>query len=153
MTGLSVPRWAGDAAVGLALALGGVALLWLAAPIPRGSVGTPGPGFMPTVLGVALIGLGLACALRAWRERDGTAVTLADRKAAVCLVALAAAALGFIPLGFVPTVALLLAVLFTVLAGKPWWRAALYGLGASLALHGVFQRILGLGLPAGIWPF
>ncbi|RAI34058.1 tripartite tricarboxylate transporter TctB family protein [Rhodoplanes roseus] len=153
MTGLSLPRWAGDAAVGLALAVAGVALAIMAWPIPRGEVGNPGPGFMPFVLGLALVGLGLACALRALREHDATAVVLANRKAAVCLAMLLAAALAFIPVGFVPTVAVMLSVLFAVLAGMPWWRAALSGCGASLALFAVFQYALGLGLPAGIWPF
>lgn len=153
MTGLGLPRWAGDAAVGLALSAVGGALLVLARPIPLGEVGNPGAGFMPSVLGLLLIGLGLACAVRAWREHDGAPVLLANRKAAVCLLTLAGAALAFIPVGFVPTVALLLTVLFAVLAEKPWWRAALYGAGASLALSVVFQRVLGLGLPAGVWPY
>nr|WP_284701427.1 tripartite tricarboxylate transporter TctB family protein [Rhodoplanes tepidamans] len=150
---MSLPRWAGDAAVGVALSGAGVALAILAWPIPRGSVGNPGPGFMPFVLGLALVGLGLACAVRALREHDGAAVALASRKTAVCLLTLLAAALAFIPLGFVPTVAVMLSILFAVLAEKPWWRAVLYGCGASLALDAVFERVLGLGLPAGIWPF
>ncbi|NVO16768.1 MAG: tripartite tricarboxylate transporter TctB family protein [Rhodoplanes sp.] len=153
MTGLGVSHRAGDAAVGLALAAGGIALAILAWPIPRGEIGNPGPGFMPFVLGLLLIGLGLVCAIRALREHDTTMVVLANRKSAVCLVALAAAALAFIPVGFVPTVAVFLTVLFGVLAEKPWWRAAIYGCGASVALFVVFEQLLGLGLPAGIWPF
>jgi putative tricarboxylic transport membrane protein len=153
MTGLGLPRFAGDAAVGLALAAAGVALAWLAWPIPRGDIGNPGPGFMPFVLGLALIGLGLVCAVRALREHDATAVVLANRKSAVCLVTLAAAALAFIPLGFLPTVAVMLSILFAVLGEKPWWRAVLYGCGASVALDVVFEQLLGLGLPAGVWPF
>ncbi|MFL9828248.1 tripartite tricarboxylate transporter TctB family protein [Rhodoplanes sp. SY1] len=153
MSGLSLPRWVGDAAVGLALALGGVTLAVLAWPIPRGSLGNPGPGFMPFVLGLALVLLGLACAVRALREHDGAAVVLVNRKTAVCLAMLLAAALAFIPVGFVPTVAVMLSVLFAVLGGQPWWRAVLFGCGASLALDVVFEQLLGLGLPAGVWPF
>lgn len=148
-----LPHWAGDAAVGVALAALGGALAVLAWPIPRGTIGHPGPGFMPLALGFALAGLGLACALRAVRARTMTLVVLADRRAAICLLALAGAAFALIPLGFIPTIAAFLAVLFGVLAQAPWWRAALYGSGASVALFLVFDRALGLGLPVGVWPF
>lgn len=150
---LSLPRWAGDAAIGLVLAAIGAALMLLAWPIPRGSFGSPGPGFLPFALGAVLVVLGVGCAIRAARERDASPIALADRKAAICLAALVAAAVCFIPLGFIATVAAFLAVLFGVLAGTAWWRAALYGIVASLALYGVFDRGLGLGLPAGPWPF
>jgi hypothetical protein len=152
MSGRAVARRSGDALTGLALAAGGAVFVVLAWPIPRGAVGNPGPGFLPLVLGLALTVLGGACAVRALREKDTTPVVLADRKAVICLLALAGAALAFIPLGFVPAVALFLAVLFRVLVPMAWWAAAASGLLASAALWLVFDKALGLGLPAGILP-
>lgn len=145
-----LPHWLGDAVVGVALAAGGAVLIGLAWPIPRGEVGNPGPGFLPLVLGLALVGLGVGCAVRAWRGRDAAPVTLADRKAVVCVLALAGAALFFVPVGFVPTMAVFLAVLFGALAAMRWWVAALAGAAASFAVWFCFDRLLGLGLPAGL---
>lgn len=148
----TVASWRGDAALGLVLAAGGTAFSVLAWPIPRGEVGNPGPGFLPLVLGLLLIGLGIGCAVRAVRARETKDVTLADRKAAICVAALIGAALAFVPLGFLPTIAVFLVVLFAVLAGMRWWVAALSGCGASVAVWLVFDRLLGLGLPAGVLP-
>jgi putative tricarboxylic transport membrane protein len=147
-TGLS--HRTGDALTGLALAAGGAVFAVLAWPIPRGEIGNPGPGFLPLVLGLALVVLGLGCAMRAWRTRDAATVMLAETKAVVCVVALFGAALLFVPLGFVPTIAIFLAVLFGVLAGMRWWAAAIAGCGASVALWLVFDYLLGLGLPTGM---
>jgi putative tricarboxylic transport membrane protein len=145
-----IPHWIGDALVGLALAGGGAVLVALSWPIPRGEIGNPGPGFLPLVLGLVLVGLGIGCAVRAWRAHVGAGVVLAERKALVCVVALFGAALAFVPVGFVPTMAIFLAVLFGMLASMPWWRAALAGCVASVAVWFVFERLLGLGLPVGV---
>ena len=149
-TGVSHTR--GDMLVALALAAGGAALCALAWPIPRGDVANPGPGVLPLALGVLLVVLGLGCAVRALKARDAATVTLAERKAVICILALAAAALAFVPLGFVPTVAAFLAVLFGVLARLVWWKAALAGGAASAALWLAFDKGLGLALPAGVLP-
>ncbi|MDQ2081535.1 tripartite tricarboxylate transporter TctB family protein [Xanthobacteraceae bacterium Astr-EGSB] len=148
-----IPHWIGDALVGLALAGGGAVLVALSLPIPRGEIGNPGPGFLPLVLGLVLVGLGIGCAVRAWRAHVGAGVVLAERKAVVCVVALFGAALAFVPFGFVPTMAIFLAVLFGVLASMPWWRAALAGGVASIAVWFWFERLLGLSLPAGVVGF
>ncbi len=147
-----ISHWAGDALIGLALAAGGAVLAALAWPIPRGEVGNPGPGFLPLALAILLVALGIGCVLRAAMARESRAVTLAERKAVICIAALAGAALGFVPLGFVPTVAAFLAVLFAVLARLRWWTAAPAGCAASLALWLVFDKALGLALPMGVLP-
>ena len=148
-----VAGWAGDAVTGLVIALAGAVFAVLAWPMPRGDVGNPGTGFLPFVLGLLLVLLGLACALRALRTRDGqAAVALGGRKTLICILALAGAVLAFIPLGFLPTTAIFLTVLFATLAGISWPRAALSALAASVVLWLVFQTALGLGLPAGVMP-
>lgn len=148
-----VPTWAGDAAVGAALAAAGVILAVMSWPIPRGEIGNPGPGFLPLVLGSALVGLGIGCALRALRGRgDAVSVSLGDRKAMVCVLALAGAALAFVPIGFLPTTTVFLATLFYVLGEIPGWKAAAFGAIAAAALWLAFDRALGVNLPAGLLP-
>jgi putative tricarboxylic transport membrane protein len=149
----AVPAWAGDALTGTALALAGAVFAALAWPIPQGEVGNPGPGFLPFVLGVMLVVLGLLCAARAFRHRAASAsVTLVTSKAFICLAALAVAAVAFIPLGFLPTVAIFLTIQFRVLAGAGWLYSASTAVVATVALWLFFDRLLGLGLPAGIVP-
>jgi putative tricarboxylic transport membrane protein len=150
----AVPAWAGDACTGTVLAVAGAVFAALAWPIPQGDVGNPGPGFLPFVLGVLLVVLGLLCAARAYRHRaTSVGVTLVTGKAFICLAALAAAALAFIPLGFLPTVAIFLTILFRVLAGAGWVFSTSTAVTATVVLWLFFDRLLGLGLPPGIVPF
>ncbi len=153
MSSRPVPVWAGDAAMGMALAAVGAAFTVLSAPIPRGEVGNPGPGFFPFVLGLALMGLGMGSAVRAWRaRRSAGTVSLGNRKALVCVLAMAASAVAFVPLGFVPTTAVFLAVLFWALGSISWWKAAAVAVVSSALLWVVFDRLLGVLLPAGVLP-
>jgi putative tricarboxylic transport membrane protein len=148
----AVPAWCGDALIGLAIATGGAVLAVLAWPIPRGEVGNPGPGFLPLVLGLLLIVLGLACAVLAVRAREMTPTALGSNKMLICIVAVGVAALAFIPLGFIVTMTVFLAVLFRALGSIPWWRAALSAAAATVALWLVFDQALGVRLPPGVLP-
>ncbi len=152
MSSRSVPTWAGDAATGLGLAALGVSFVVLSLPIPRGEVRSPGPGFMPLVMGAALTVLGAASAARAWRARSASAVPIGNRKVLLCVVALTASALLLQPLGFLPTMALFLAVLFRALGPAPWWKAVTVAVVAAIGLWFLFDRVLGVLLPPGVLP-
>ena len=146
-----IKAWAGDAAVGLAVAAGGSAYYWLAATLPGGANGEPGPAAFPRFLAIAMVAGGLACAVRAWRarERDGDDVALYETNAALGAIALVAACLAFEPLGFAATTAAFLAFLFRLLARLRPVAAVAAGAGASAVLWTVFVHLLGVGLPPG----
>jgi putative tricarboxylic transport membrane protein len=146
-----IQQWVGDAAVGIFLAVAGGTYLWLAQALPR-AASEPGPGALPRFLGMALIVVGLGCALRAWRARaaEGEAVLLWERNALACAVALLAACLAFEPLGFVPTTALFLGFLFWRLGVLRPLPATLAGAAAAAVLWGLFSFALGVGLPPGV---
>ncbi len=148
---LSVARWHGDAAVGLALAAAGAVLAILARPIPLGTVGEPGPGFFPSVLGLALVVLGVLAALRARAERSTETVPVLEPRAVATMLALAAAVLAFEPLGFLPTALLFLGVLFRAL-GLGWRNAVLLSLAIGGGAWLVFDQALSVQLPSGILP-
>ncbi len=152
MSARAVPAWMGDAATGLGLSALGVVFVVLSLPIPRGEVRSPGPGFMPLVMGVALTILGAASAARAWRARSAAAVPLGNRKVLLCVVALTASALFLQPLGFLPTTALFLAVLFRALGPASWWKALTVAAASAIGLWLLFDRVLGVLLPAGVLP-
>jgi putative tricarboxylic transport membrane protein len=148
---LAVTRWRGDAAVGLALAGVGVALALLARPIPIGTVGAPGPGLLPTALGLSLIVLGLLAAVRARVERSTEPVPVLEPRAVVTMLALGGAVAAFEPLGFLPTALLFLTVLFRAL-GAGWRKAVLLGVAIGGGAWLLFERALSVQLPAGIMP-
>jgi hypothetical protein len=93
---------AGVLLFGLAAAFAIIALRRLA----LGQPSSMGPGFFPLMIAVALGGLALAIAIRAF-GREGGSMTFAGPRALACIL-LAPAAFGLAvgPLGFIPAVAL-----------------------------------------------
>ncbi len=151
-----IKQWIGDAAVGIFLAAAGSTYLWLAQALPKAAA-EPGPGALPRFLGMALIVVGIGCALRAWRARTGedeaVAVALWERNALACAAALLAACFAFEPLGFVPTIALFLSFVFWRLDVLKPVAALLGGTAGAAILWSLFSFALGVGLPAGLLGF
>lgn len=123
----------------------GAAAMWQAGDYDRGSAGSMGPGYFPTVLGGLLAAIGGACLLRSLLGRREVLGRWALRRAA--LVLLAVVSFGFLVrgAGLAPAVAVM--VLLAGLA-HPRFRWAPYGLLAlSLAGLCVLLFVWGLGLP------
>ena len=148
-----VDRRRGEVIVGLALAAFGVTLTVLAWRMPAGSVSLPGPGFMPSAVGILLALTGLGCAMRTLLANDAAGtVNLGGPAAWGALAALAIAAFLFEPLGAPLTLALAMTALFRLAGGYALLRCALFGAIAAAVAWLVFTRLLGVGLPAGILP-
>ena len=143
----------GEVVVGLALAAFGVTLAALAWRMPAGSMSLPGPGFMPSAVGILLALTGLACVASTLAAKDapGT-VNLGGLNAWGALAMLAVAALLFEPLGAPLTLALTMTALFRLAGGYSLVRCAIFGLIAAALAWLVFTRLLGVGLPAGVLP-
>ena len=148
-----IRQWVGDAAVGIFLAAAGGSYLWLAQALPK-AASEPGPGALPRFLGMALIVVGVGCALRAWRARraedEAAIVALWERNALACAIALLAACFAFEPVGFAPTVALFLGFVFWRLGVLKPIAAAFAGAAGAAILWSLFSFALGVGLPAGL---
>jgi putative tricarboxylic transport membrane protein len=146
-------RWKGDAVCGVALAVVGGAVIWLSRATPLGSAGQPGPGFMPMALSVGLIVLGIGCAVRAWIARAGSArIDFAEKGALAIVAGLAAAILLLEPIGFLPVSILFLTFLFKALGRDSWLSCAAQGMALGGGSWFVFDKLLGLQLPAGLVP-
>ncbi|MFN8760401.1 MAG: tripartite tricarboxylate transporter TctB family protein [Tagaea sp.] len=145
--------WAGDAAVGLVLAAGGLVYWWMAQSLAPGTAAAPGPGAFPRFLGLAIAVAGTGCAARAWLARDAETVAWAEPRALASAAALAAACLAFETLGFLATFGAFLSFQFRLLSDLGTARALAAGAGATGALWLVFEYLLGVGLPAGPWGF
>jgi putative tricarboxylic transport membrane protein len=147
----------GARAVGAGMAALGAAVVALAGRLAPGTdTGGPGAGFLPALLGVVLVGLGAAVALRrappaAPGATGAGAAARGGMGRAAWTVAAAAAYVALLePLGFVlATVPFLLLLL--VLHGERRWpvalAVALAATGATYALFGFWLRV---PLPEGL---
>ena len=150
---MTVEAGRGEALVGLALTVFGVVLAVLAWRMPAGSVALPGPGFVPSALGVLLALVGAGCVARVLAANTAPRpIYVGGLKAWGALATLAAAAFLFEPLGAPLTLALAMAVLFRLAGGYSLVRCAVAGAVASAVAWLVFTRLLGVGLPPGILP-
>jgi hypothetical protein len=144
------------------LLLGAITIV-LSLRLPLGTLRTPDTGFFPLLLGVALLGLSTAQAIRLLLARRPHAPAAAAPPAApaapaagdggtrrvvlfAAVIALATALLA--PVGFVLASSLLMTGLLRVL-GVGWRNALVIALGSAVASHFIFVRWLGIPMPAG----
>lgn len=132
-----------------------LATLWAALTMPIGDLGTPGPGFLPLLLGVFMVGTsgGLVVGeLRRPSARSAEASAPgAARRVTLFVVALIAycvllPVVGFLPLTFLLQVGLL-RLLGVSRAGTVLLIAAL----ATGVSYFLFERWLGVPFPQGWW--
>jgi hypothetical protein len=138
----------GEAAVALALLAVATGVLVAAARMPRGTVALPGPGFYPGAVAVLLGTAALVLLARARRDAgEEDRVALGHGPVLVILGGLAGVALLFERIGFLPTMAGFLLLLFRTLSPLGWGRSAAAAVAAALAAWLFFERLLGVTLP------
>ena len=119
-----------------------------------GTLTSPGPGFVPLCLAVALTLVALLLLWHALRE-PATAAPPAEPgerwKPVASLVALAAYTFALEPLGFVLATAALLFFFFRVLDGQRLWMALASAVVVSVLSYLIFARALHVRLPEGPW--
>ncbi|HEX9465924.1 MAG TPA: tripartite tricarboxylate transporter TctB family protein [Alphaproteobacteria bacterium] len=151
---LRIDAQRGEAAVAVVLFLVGGFFAWQALALPMGSIGLPGPGFFPLVLGLALAAeaLGLIVASGGLARGDAEATTeLGHRDVVLTYVALLLVPVFFEQLGALATLGVFAAAVAMIVGRFAWWRA---GLGAAIGMAAVwyfFKVLLGVQLPAGIF--
>ena len=139
-----------DFAAGLMFVGFGLAAIFIGRDYPLGAAARMGPGYFPRILGILLIALGAALAVRALRL-DGQKITLESPRplliviGSVVLFGLTAPTLGLV-------VASVLLIFVSSAASKEFrWKEALLS-GVVLAALSVAGFIWGLGLQFSIWP-
>lgn len=137
---------------GLTLALGGW-IWWYAGGFPSLPEGYPGPALFPRVLGIGLIGAGLAILIVAFLHRQRLAGQVAEEGVRRGGLLKMAGGLGLVALypfvqpliGFAAALGAVCFLTALLLRAKIW-VAALTALGTVLFIHLVFVTLLGLSL-------
>lgn len=138
--------------LGLSLTFAALGLVWVmgAADLPKWDRETPGPGFLPIVFGVLLMGFALLTAAQsvfvpalATEDQGGI------RKPLMVLLITALAVTALEPAGFVLTMFAMLLALYALVERKPPVSALLAAAAVTGSLHVIFAVWLAVPLPAG----
>lgn len=128
--------------------------LWEASRYPFGSLGTPGPGFLPVTLGTSFAVLSLVLLIRPGLPPED--VLPPDRAAAlrigITIVAITLSILLLDRLGFLVTGTLLMLAMLLFLDRRPI-RAVLLAPVSTFLVYAVFKVWLRVPLPAGLLSF
>jgi hypothetical protein len=138
----------------LVLVIFAAAFLWEASRYPFGTLGAPGPGFLPVILGSAFAVLSVV--LFIWPGRPVESLLPPDRTAAVriaaTVVSIAVAIVLLDRLGFLIVGGALMLTLLLVLDRRPV-RAFLLAPVSVVLVYAVFKVWLRVPLPAGVLSF
>jgi putative tricarboxylic transport membrane protein len=135
---------------GAALAVFALFVLWQSRVLPLGSLGNPGPAYMPTVLAALLLLGGLAiAALGGDAPRPGT-VGFGEWRHVVAIVAACVfAALGLERLGYRLTMLVVLLFLLGVVERKRPVATLVFALAFAGGTFLLFDGVLRVPLPRG----
>jgi len=133
----------------------GLAIVVAGAGQEIGTLARPGPGFLPTLAGAVLAGLGGVVFVTEWRATRAAAGGPVTRTAVwpvvATVVALVAYAALLVPLGFVTTTFVVLGFLFRVVAGLRWAVALGSTVTATALSYLLFSVWLKVPFPPGPW--
>ncbi len=123
-----------------------------------GTVLVPQPGFFPLLAGLLLIGFSIVLLVQVRLERRKPSGR--DRQAfgevhrpLILIVCLGIYAAVLEILGYVLPTILIAGVILRILGVKSWKMIGLVSVGLSVVTYLLFDRILGVDLPAGWLPF
>jgi hypothetical protein len=142
-----------DRCSGIALALLGTCLIYVASPLPIGSLKAPDSGFFPVILATLLIlfGLGLL-ALSFVNEGFPLEFTSRSWGVAICAACLIAYALLIDRVGFLICTSAILILLMRIYGGMKWRFCLMVTLPLVLVAYVGFNE-LGVPLPHGVLSF
>ena len=145
---MTVPDWrSADLWSGLAsLALGALAL-WAGADYAQGTAGRLGPGYVPRLLALLLVGIGVLLIARSTWRAESIEPGFGVRPVVLILGSVLVFAFMFSHFGLIPAILAAVGVANSAVSANSW-RSAL-GVGVALAAFAwlLFVKALGLPLP------
>jgi hypothetical protein len=137
---------------GLMLAALALFVGWRNRDYPLGTLQEPGPGYTPLLIAIFLGTMGLLIALRGGRSARMTDTPWPEAKrAAIILLACAAATYALEPLGYRITVAALIVFFLGVIERKKPLTVAAVAAGFSLVSYYLIGTLLHVPLPLGLF--
>lgn len=123
-----------------------------------GTFKSPGPGFIPFIVGILLLTCGSAYFFRVFRKRDiqvagGSPAEREERNyGAVFGITFCAFLFPLLlgPLNFLITTFAVSSLMLLCLRPKKWGRALILAAGLAIASFLIFARLLGVSLPMGL---
>jgi hypothetical protein len=141
---------ASDRAAGVALAGFGLAAAAASLSHPLGTLGEPGPGFLPLALALLLVSLGAAVAIAGGRSPSLEALGFGEwRHAAAVLGACAFAAFALERAGYRATVLAVVAFLTAAVERKPVGPSLAVAAALAFGTYALFADLLRVPLPRG----
>ena len=138
-----------DHVAGAAFVLFGVLMIALSGDLPTGQLSMPGSGFMPKIVAVLTIILGLALVARASESAPFADVGWGDAKHAAMVTVVAAAGIFlYTKAGFLITMFAMIVTLLVIVERRHPLRAAAYSAAVVLVTYVCFALLLKTPLPA-----
>jgi putative tricarboxylic transport membrane protein len=139
-----------DRVAGAALAVFGLFVLWQSRVLPLGSLGNPGPGYMPTALAALLVLGGVAVAALGGEAAGVRTLGFREWRHAIAIFAACAfAALALERLGYRLTIFLVLLFLLGVVERKRPVASIVFALAFAGGTFLLFDWFLRVPLPRG----
>ncbi len=138
-----------DHVAGGAFVVFGILIIALSGDLPAGQLSMPGSGFLPKIVAVLTIILGLALIVRASESPTFATIAWSDgaHAALVTVIAVVATAL-YTKLGFLITMASMMIALLIVVERRKPLHALAYSAAVVLATYAVFVYVLKTPLPS-----
>jgi hypothetical protein len=139
-----------DHVAGAAFVLLGLFVLALSGDLPTGDLSMPGAGFLPKIIAVVTIGLGLFVIATGRESPRFASIDWSDLKHAGLIVVLTSIAVAlYTTLGFIITMTALLIALLVIAERRNPIRAAAFSVVVVVMAFIVFDRFLEAPLPSG----
>ncbi|HEY9453967.1 MAG TPA: tripartite tricarboxylate transporter TctB family protein [Bradyrhizobium sp.] len=140
-----------DHVAGAFFVVAGLTVIALSGDLPFGELSMPGAGFLPMLIAVLIILLGGSLFLRAQESPAFSDIPWDDGRHALQVLVISSIAIAlYIALGFIITMALMMAALLLIIERKRVLPAAAYSVVVAIVTYAVFVHLLQSPLPPGV---
>jgi putative tricarboxylic transport membrane protein len=135
----------------------GAFLIFESRKYSMGTIDNPGPGFLPFLLGIAIVSMSIVLLIRVWKKMKTQDQTTSwpERKGLIRISLIFIVIVLFTALlettGYILNVFVLFLILLRPVGKQKWLWTLSISIGATLASYLLFDRWLMLPLPRGIW--
>ena len=132
-----------DHVAGAAFVAFGLLIIALSGDLPFGTLSMPGAGFLPRLVSILLIVLGIMLIVRASESQPFANINWGDAKHAGLVILITGAAIALYErLGFIITMMLMMVGLLVIIERRHIGRAIIFSAGVCLITYFAFEYVL-----------